>query len=98
MIADRIQKSLADHEFVLDENKSVFVTVSIGICTLSQLPCLDRGKLYHYADQALYNSKNTGRDSISVYDPNTGSMDKITFGSRASLASYITPLNPIAHS
>ena len=69
MIADRIQKSLADHEFVLDENKSVFVTVSIGICTLSQLPCLDRGKLYHYADQALYNSKNTGRDSISVYDP-----------------------------
>jgi len=78
MIARRIQESLADHKFILDENKPVSVTVSIGICTLSQLPCLDREKLYNYADQALYHSKHMGRNSISIYDPNTGSMNKVT--------------------
>lgn len=84
MIAGRIQKSLADHEFILGENKRVSVTVSVGICTLSQLPCLDREKLYNYADQALYHSKHIGRNSISVYDPITGSIDDVTRNSKCS--------------
>lgn len=78
MIARRIQEALANHVFILDGNKPVSITVSIGICTLSQLPCLDRENLYHYADQALYHSKHSGRNSISVYDPSTGAMNQVT--------------------
>jgi len=77
LIAQRIQKVLAAHEFILDENKLVSVTVSIGICTLSHLPRLEREDLYHYADQALYHSKHSGRNSISVYDPTTSSVNKV---------------------
>jgi diguanylate cyclase (GGDEF)-like protein len=77
MIAYRIEKCLANHEFILDTNKPISVTVSMGICTLSQFPCLDKEKLYNYADQALYHSKHIGRNSISVYDPNTCSVGKV---------------------
>jgi diguanylate cyclase (GGDEF)-like protein len=77
-IAQRIHKTIADHEFILTENQRIFVTVSIGICTLSQILCsLDKEKLYNYADQALYYSKHIGRNSVSVYDPDTQLINKI---------------------
>lgn len=78
VVAQRIQKSLVDHEFILNDNKPIFITVSIGICTISQLACLDRENLYTYADQALYHSKHIGHNSISVYDPRSGTMHKAT--------------------
>ena len=81
MIAGLIQKSLAEHEFIVGDKKAVFITVSIGICTISQLACLDRDNLYNYADQALYHSKHIGRNSISVYDPSTKSMHKAAHSS-----------------
>lgn len=71
-IASRIHKIIAEHNFVLDENRQIAVTASIGICTLSQFLCrFNKEKLYQYADQALYYSKNIGRNSVSVYDPDT---------------------------
>lgn len=70
-VAIRIQNGIKKHEFLLGEEK-VSVTASIGICTLSQsLCCFNREKIYNYADQALYYSKNNGRNSVSVYDPDT---------------------------
>lgn len=77
-IARRIHRTIADHEFILAENQRISVTVSIGICTLSQILCsLDKEKLYNYADQALYYSKHIGRNSVSVYDPDTQLINKI---------------------
>jgi diguanylate cyclase (GGDEF)-like protein len=77
-IARRIHRTIADHEFILAENRRISVTVSIGICTLSQILCsLDKEKLYNYADQALYYSKHIGRNSVSVYDPDTQLINKI---------------------
>ncbi len=77
-IARRIHRTIADHEFILAENQRISVTVSIGICTLSQILCsLDKEKLYNYADQALYYSKHIGRNSVSVYNPDTQLINKI---------------------
>lgn len=54
------------------------MTASIGICTLDQsLCCFNREKIYSYADQVLYYSKHNGRNSISVYDPNTHIIAKV---------------------
>lgn len=76
-VACRIQTAVADHDFKLDGDKRVPVTASIGICTLTRLPCFDKEKLYHYADQALYHSKHSGRNCIAVFDPDTRSVNRI---------------------
>ena len=77
-IARRIHRTIADYEFILTENQRISVTVSIGVCTLSQILCnLDKEKLYNYADQALYYSKQIGRNSVSVYDPDSHLINKI---------------------
>jgi len=76
-VANRIQTRIGKHKFLLDESQ-VSVTVSIGICTLPRsFCCLERDKIYHYADQALYYSKHNGRNSVSVYDPDTHLIAKV---------------------
>ncbi len=76
-VANRIQTGIEKHEFLLGGSQ-VSVTASIGVCTLAQsLCCFDREKIYNYADQALYYSKENGRNSVSVYDPNTHLIDKV---------------------
>lgn len=77
-IARRVHRTIADHEFILADKQRISVTVSIGICTLSQILCnLDKEKLYNYADQALYYSKQIGRNSVSVYDSSSHLINKI---------------------
>ncbi len=70
-VARRIQSAVAEHSFILDENRRVSVTVSIGVCTLEKYPCYSKRKIYSYADQALYHSKRCGRNRISIFDPGT---------------------------
>jgi len=78
MIARRIQTAIACRNFDLGGKQPVAVTLSIGLCTLSQTPCLDREKLYNYADQALYYSKKNGRNSISIFDPAIQTIEKVS--------------------
>jgi diguanylate cyclase (GGDEF)-like protein len=76
-IASRIKNLIAGHDFILDGNQQISVTVSIGICTLFQRPCcFDKEKLYNFADQALYYSKHIGRNSVSIYNPDTDLISK----------------------
>lgn len=76
-VANRIQTGIEKHQFLLGETQ-VSVTASIGICTLSKsLCCFDREKIYNYADQALYYSKNNGRNCVSVYHSDTHSITKV---------------------
>lgn len=76
-VANRIKIGIETHVFVLGE-VAVTVTVSIGICTLSQsFCCFDREKIYNYADQALYYSKHSGRNCVSVYNMETNVIAKV---------------------
>lgn len=77
VVARKIKRAVETHTFML-EDKQVSVTISVGICTLAQPPCrVDVGRLYSFADQALYHSKNSGRNSISIYDPESSTIAKI---------------------
>lgn len=76
-VACRIRAAVAGHTFVMPDEQRISVTVSIGICTLSQFACLERGKLYSFADRALYHAKRSGRNSIAVYDPEARSVSRV---------------------
>lgn len=76
-MACSIQAAVADHDFRLAGDERVAVTASIGICTFTRLSCFDTEKLYHYADQALYHSKHSGRNCVAVFDPDTRSVNRI---------------------
>jgi len=77
VVAQKIQADITGHSFLSVDGMIIPVTVSIGICTLSQPPYPDIGKFYCYADQALYRSKAGGRDAISAYDPYEGSFVRL---------------------
>jgi diguanylate cyclase (GGDEF)-like protein len=72
--ACRISLAVADHAFRPDGETRVAVTVSIGVCTLIRYPCLCIERFYQYADQALYHSKRSGRNAVSIYEPDTGTV------------------------
>ncbi len=76
-VACRIREAVAACAFVLADERQVSVTVSIGVCTLAQFACLERGNLYSFADRALYHAKRSGRNSISVYDSDACSVRRV---------------------
>lgn len=76
-VARRIQLAIAGKQFFVADNLSVSITVFIGVCTLLNFTCFDKEKLYRYADQALYFSKQHGRNRISVFDPDTHSIQQV---------------------
>ena len=78
VVAHRIKTAVSSRIFELGDEQRISITVSIGICTLSKTPCFARNNLYNYADQALYHSKNNGRNSISVFDPIIRSVVKVS--------------------
>ncbi|WP_094603024.1 hypothetical protein SPSIL_000440 [Sporomusa silvacetica DSM 10669] len=78
VVARRIKTAVSSRIFELGDEQRISITVSIGICTLSQTPCFARNNLYNYADQALYHSKNNGRNSISVFDSTIRSVVKVS--------------------
>lgn len=72
--AQRIRNRVAESDIPVT-NGLLKTTVSIGVCTMLTCPYVpDYEKLYLYADQALYYSKNNGRNSVSVYNADCGSI------------------------
>lgn len=62
-VAERIRQTVETHLFVY-ENKKVKVTISIGVSSIVPNDTWD--KMYNRADQALYRSKQTGRNRVTV--------------------------------
>ena len=44
------------------------VTVSVGLCEWDEKCTIDFKKLFHYADTALYSSKNNGKNQLQVFE------------------------------
>ena len=63
--AHRIQHALADH-CITYEGEDIFVTVSIGICTVNDQH-IDFENLIKDADLAMYQAKENGRNRIEVF-------------------------------
>lgn len=68
LVAEKIRQNVAAHIFAASANTNIQITVSIGVALL-------RGNLdadviddyVHQADLALYQSKNTGRNTVTHY-------------------------------
>jgi diguanylate cyclase (GGDEF)-like protein len=63
--AERIRQAIGGEPFAAG-NSSVLVTCSIGVAGCNPFDPMDAATLLREADQALYLSKTTGRDRVSV--------------------------------
>ncbi|MHC8286504.1 GGDEF domain-containing protein [Pseudomonas sp. XS1P51] len=64
--AERLRESVAALE-VLHDGRSIRFTISLGVADLSK-PSVNHADLIAWADQALYASKNAGRNRVTVYE------------------------------
>lgn len=70
--AERLRNMVSFLEFKTDKNEVVRVTMSAGIVTIEDAASEDPTKFVKAADLALYRSKDSGRDRISVFDKSFG--------------------------
>jgi len=61
ILSEKVRKKIENHLFVLD----IKVTISLGIAEFHL--DMKRDELYHQADQALYLSKNRGRNCSTIF-------------------------------
>lgn len=67
MIGGRLQKVIED-TIVETEKGPVFITISIGIATLSEEDHAEIDMLIEQADKALYEAKKAGRNQVKVWN------------------------------
>jgi diguanylate cyclase (GGDEF)-like protein len=65
-VAEKLKTVLNDHAFKW-QSKSLSVRVSIGLATVPENEINNAHDLLHAADRALYEAKETGRDSIVAF-------------------------------
>lgn len=70
MVAERIRKNIEKKDFEY-EGQKFHVTISIGAAVLQKNELLSAKQLVDNADQALYVSKNSGRNRVSLYNGET---------------------------
>lgn len=63
-IAEKIRINIEKHSFVLSNEHELYVTVSIGVASFPD-STEDIKRLYELADEALYESKRTGKNKVS---------------------------------
>jgi diguanylate cyclase (GGDEF)-like protein len=68
IVGERLRKSVEGHKFVYDKTP-IPVTISVGVAVLPNPAVKDAGDLIALADQALYKSKNGGRNRVTLYKP-----------------------------
>lgn len=76
-VARKIQQAIAGAAFSSTDHQPIKITVSIGMCSLARPPFPTLDSFYHFADQALYQSKDSGRDAICVYDPQAAAVSRL---------------------
>jgi diguanylate cyclase (GGDEF)-like protein len=68
VVGERLRKSVESHRFVY-EGKQIPVTISVGISVLPNPEVKDANDIVGFADRALYESKNGGRNRVTLYKP-----------------------------
>jgi diguanylate cyclase (GGDEF)-like protein len=68
--AQRVRSEMARAPFHLPNGTTIHVTVSIGVTARGEGNLADADGLIHSADEALYQAKRSGRNCVSLTDPN----------------------------
>jgi diguanylate cyclase (GGDEF)-like protein len=68
VVGERLRKAVENNRFVYD-GTVIPVTISVGIAVLPNPAVKDATDIVGFADQALYKSKNAGRNRVTVYKP-----------------------------
>jgi len=68
VVGERLRKAVEGHRFTYEQTH-IPVTISVGIAVLPNPAVKDANELVALADQALYKSKNEGRNRVTVYTP-----------------------------
>ncbi|WP_223788943.1 diguanylate cyclase [Marinicella meishanensis] len=66
-LAERIRQQVGATEFKAGADKSIEITVSVGLATINPTK-FTSAKLYQLADTALYEAKNSGRNQVKEVD------------------------------
>jgi diguanylate cyclase len=74
IIAERIRSTIESH-VILSNDRQLHVTVSIGIAAYPSL-ATTQPQLIDSADKALYNSKEHGRNRVTIFAPGMASGKK----------------------
>ncbi len=67
-LAEEIRSELYDEKILHEGVPFAFITLSLGVSTVTDYTTLTRESLIHQADQALYKSKVSGRNSVSCFE------------------------------
>ena len=68
MTAERLRKLVSEKTWVYDKGDDGFMTISLGITCMKGNQDLSFDVLISQADQAMYTSKQAGRNSVSVWE------------------------------
>src|SRR5262245_35472960 len=68
VVGERMRKAVEGHKFVY-EGQPIAVTISVGISVLPNRAVKDASVIVALADQALYKSKNGGRNRVTLSEP-----------------------------
>ncbi len=63
-VAETLRQLIDEHPFVNDNGRQVHVTISIGVACFPDLRVDDAERLLQYADAALYQAKELGRNRV----------------------------------
>ncbi|MBL7672191.1 MAG: GGDEF domain-containing protein [Bdellovibrionaceae bacterium] len=63
-IAERIRTTIQNNQFIF-ENKTIPVTISVGVSTKTSTD-IDWEQLFERADKAMYQSKQSGRNKVTI--------------------------------
>src|SRR3954465_8556723 len=66
VVGERMRKAVESHRFVY-EGTLTPVTITVGVAVLPNAAVKDANDIVGFADQALYKSKNGGRNRVTVY-------------------------------
>jgi two-component system, cell cycle response regulator len=69
--AQRVRSEMDQTPFLLPDGTAIHVTISIGVAAKNQNSPANADGLIHAADEALYQSKRSGRNCVSLVDPST---------------------------
>ncbi len=69
--AERVRGNVEAHDFDIGSNGSLAMTISAGVATHPHDEPGTPHRLVHYADQALYSAKSSGRNQVVRFHPDT---------------------------